>query len=125
MASVDIGCHSLAWPPPTPSLISWAWLSCLPNSPWLRARLQSGGSRPLLLLSPAGKQQSRSRPRQGLVTRPLPPPGARGTWRGKGRELSLPPPLLPVLGAPHSATFGTFVSGGLSFLSLRNKEEEK
>lgn len=124
------------------SLISCAWLSCLPNNRWLGARLRAGGSQPLLLLSPAGKQRGRSRPRQGLVTRPLPPPGARGTWRGEGRRLSLrsqhsilhrPPSLelhIVQLAEPTAQLEGTESPkpqrqrlGGIAFLSPRETEK--
>lgn len=52
------------------SLISWAWLSCLPNRP-AGQRPGCSGEAPwhLLRLSlPAGKQQRRSQPRLSLVT---------------------------------------------------------
>lgn len=108
----------------TQGLISWAWLFCLPNSHWRGARLQSGGSQPLLPLSPAGKQQSRSQPRQGLVTGLLPPPGARGTWRGKGRQPPLTPssPFSTPACPGASATISTYVSEELGVLSLRSKD---
>lgn len=96
------------------SLISWAWLSWLPNRPAGRGPGCSGEAPwHLLLLSlPAGKQQSRSQPRLSLVTAAhSPQPCARGTWRGEGRQLSLSspalpshhPPLLPHPGTSHGA----------------------
>ena len=78
------------------SLISWAWLSWLPNRPAGQGPGCSGEAPwHLLLLSlPAGKQQSRSQTCLSLVTAAHSPRrGARGTWRGEAGSC-------PLLGLP-------------------------
>lgn len=107
------------------SLISWAWLSRLPNRPagW---RPGCSGEAPwhLLLPSlPAGKQQSRSQPCHSLVTPPQPPLPTWCTWHlawsGQAAVPSsraLPPRQSPLLlgpGAPDSAAISTWAPGQL------------